>query len=44
MVRYRSKDRLLYRDKDDKIQRIKCGNVNCNIIGENGNAVLVDTA
>ena len=27
-----------------KIQRIKCGNGNCYIIEENGNAVLVDTA
>lgn len=27
-----------------KIQRIKCGNGNCYIIEENGNAILVDTA
>ena len=27
-----------------KIQRVKCGNGNCYIIEENGNAVLVDTA
>ena len=27
-----------------KIQRIKCGNGNCYIIEENGNALLVDTA
>ena len=27
-----------------KIQRIKCGNGNCYVIEENGNAVLVDTA
>lgn len=27
-----------------KIQRIKCGNGNCYIVEENGNAVLVDTA
>ena len=27
-----------------KVQRIKCGNGNCYIIEENGNAVLVDTA
>lgn len=27
-----------------KVQRIKCGNGNCYIIEENGNAILVDTA
>ncbi len=27
-----------------KVQRIKCGNGNCYIIEEKGNAVLVDTA
>ena len=27
-----------------KVQCLKCGNVNCYIIEENGNAVLVDTA